>query len=377
MADNEVVVALDIVLEEVQAAIEDIAQRLAQAGTGEDFATAEGLADKGKQMKAFRDKVLALKGEWEQGLAKVSRARRRSKRRRSRKAASSARKTPQEAFAKPVLRALLEMGGSARVARVLDRVGQMMATRLNERDREALPSNPKTIRWRNSAQWARLRLVEGGLLASDSPRGVWRLTDQGKEAAVQAQREAGVAPDDERPSATLSLVQEQAGLWQGKTALTPYQDYTRQEVHDVLAPDAPFTPYSGTWGYHGIVPVPKRDGDFAFFVTFGQEQAEHKFREWVTEDGVLHWESQPSQGLDDRWIQQFIHHDERRNHIYLFLRTDQTIEYTYLGQLKYLSHDPAKERPVCFRWQILDWHPPRSTLERMGLKLRPAELTLH
>jgi len=106
----------------------------------------------------------------------------------------------------------------------------------------------------------------------------------------------------------------------------------------------------------------------------GQEWAEHKFREWVTEDGVLHWESQPGQGLDDKWVQQLIHHDERRNHIYLFLRTDKASDYTYLGQLKYLSHDLAKERPVCFRWQILDWHIPRETLERMGLKLRPAEL---
>ncbi len=47
------------------------------------------------------------------------------------------------------------------------------------------------------------------------------------------------------------------------------------------------------------------------------------------------------------------------------------MDYTYLGEIKYLWHDPKRERPVYFRWQILDWHIPPATLQRMGLKLRP------
>ena len=150
-----------------------------------------------------------------------------------------------------------------------------------------------------------------------------------------------------------------------------YRDYSRQEVHDIFAPDTPFTAQAGTWGLHGIVKVPEREGDFVFFVTFGQEQGDHAYEEGISADGVLNWQSQPSQGLDHTWIQQFIQHDEQRNHIYLFLRTQPGIEYTYLGELKYLWHDPARERPVYFRWQILDWRvPPAETVERMGLKFR-------
>lgn len=48
-----------------------------------------------------------------------------------------------------------------------------------------------------------------------------------------------------------------------------YQDYTRQEVDDMFAPAAPFTPQSGTWGLHGIIAMPDRSNDFLFFVTFG------------------------------------------------------------------------------------------------------------
>lgn len=149
-----------------------------------------------------------------------------------------------------------------------------------------------------------------------------------------------------------------------------YHDYSRQEVHDIFAPGTPFTPQAGTWGLLGIVKIPDRDGDFVFFVTFGQEQGDHVFREWISEDGVLSWQSQPKQSLADEQIQQFIHHDERRNHIHLFLRTRQGVDYAYLGELKYLWHDPSRERPVWFRWQLLSWPIPPPVRQRMGLRLR-------
>jgi hypothetical protein len=151
-----------------------------------------------------------------------------------------------------------------------------------------------------------------------------------------------------------------------------YSDYTRQQVHDIFAPYTPFTPKSGTWGIHGIVAMPKRLGDFVFFVTFGQQQGQHVFDEGITEEGVLSWQSQPKQSLADRQIQQLIHHDELTHTIYLFLRTHKNLPYTYLGTLQYLSHDSEREYPVWFQWQILDWHLPREVCQRMGLVLQLA-----
>lgn len=152
-------------------------------------------------------------------------------------------------------------------------------------------------------------------------------------------------------------------------SLERYHDYTRQDVHDIFAPDTPFTPQSGTWGLHGIVPIPMRAGDFVFFVTFGQSQGDHDFEEFVTESGILAWQSQPSQSLVTQEIQQFIQHDELTNSIYLFLRTQRNRPYTYLGKLKYLEHDADREKPVYFHWQIVDWNPSDSILHRIGLKL--------
>jgi hypothetical protein len=40
------------------------------------------------------------------------------------------------------------------------------------------------IRWRNRAQFVRLRLIERGDMKKDSPRGLWEITDQGRDRLV-------------------------------------------------------------------------------------------------------------------------------------------------------------------------------------------------
>lgn len=137
--------------------------------------------------------------------------------------------------------------------------------------------------------------------------------------------------------------------------LTLYDTYSRQDVHDIFSPDTRFAPSAGTWGLWGIVPISSKPGDVVLFVTFGQQQAGHVFDEWISEDGIINWQSQPRQSLSDRQIQQFIHHDPTRNNVYLFLRTRKSTPYTYFGKLAYYSHDPQHERPVWIQWQILDW----------------------
>ena len=153
------------------------------------------------------------------------------------------------------------------------------------------------------------------------------------------------------------------------SSLIKYGDYSREEVHALFSPETTFTPQAGTWGLHGIVKIPNRPGDFVFFVTFGQKQGDHHFVEGITEEGILSWQSQPRQGFASKKIKKFIAHDEAKNRIYLFLRTSKYNKYTYMGHLKYQSHDPRREFPVYFTWQILDWNIPKSVLERMDLIL--------
>jgi hypothetical protein len=151
--------------------------------------------------------------------------------------------------------------------------------------------------------------------------------------------------------------------------LTLWDSYTREQVHGIFSPDTTFTPQAGTWGLQGIVRVPERAGSYVFLVTFGKKQGAHSFDESITDDGVLTWQSQPSQTLTDARIQDFIHHDDRTDSIYLFLRTRADLPYTYCGTVGYLAHDTDREQPVHFQWQLLDWPAPPKTLTAMGLIL--------
>jgi hypothetical protein len=158
-------------------------------------------------------------------------------------------------------------------------------------------------------------------------------------------------------------------LADSSAVLELHADYSRQLVHAIFSPDTVFVPGAGTWGLHGIVDVPHRPGDYVFFVTFGQSQGAHQFDEFVNEHGILSWQSQPQQGFNNRRIKNFIQHNEEVNDIYLFLRTDEARDYTYLGTLKYHDHDPTRERPVYFQWQILDWPPTADVVRRANLML--------
>ena len=60
-----------------------------------------------------------------------------------------------------------------------------------------------------------------------------------------------------------------------------YEDYSREEVHDIFAPLIPFTLQIGSWSLHELVSIARGPGGFVIFVAFGQQQDEHVFDEGV------------------------------------------------------------------------------------------------
>jgi restriction system protein len=82
----------------------------------------------------------------------------------------------------PLLRALVMLGGSGKTKQVVDQVGKLMEGKLKPKDFELLKSGPETVRWRNKVMWARNSLVnELGYMRSDSPFGVWAISDKGRK----------------------------------------------------------------------------------------------------------------------------------------------------------------------------------------------------
>jgi hypothetical protein len=89
-------------------------------------------------------------------------------------------KTPQKLYRIPVLQAVNELGGRAPVDEILSLVGEKMKGTLTDVDYQTLPSGVD-MRWRNTAMWERYHLVKDGLFKSDSPNGIWEISDVGKK----------------------------------------------------------------------------------------------------------------------------------------------------------------------------------------------------
>ncbi len=85
---------------------------------------------------------------------------------------------PEEAYTIPLLSSLAERGGSAPARETIEWVGKKLEGKLTPADKGTNSSG--VIRWQNRVQFVRLKLVEEGLLARDSPRGVWALTEMGR-----------------------------------------------------------------------------------------------------------------------------------------------------------------------------------------------------
>ncbi len=109
-----------------------------------------------------------------QGNGQVSRRRRRES---SGRAAAGAR-LPESQYRLPLLEVLAERGGSATLREATDAVGEKLKNQLRPIDFERVPSG-RGVRWRNRVQWVRSHMTREGLLRSDSPRGVWELSDTG------------------------------------------------------------------------------------------------------------------------------------------------------------------------------------------------------
>ncbi|MBI2865391.1 MAG: hypothetical protein HYX94_12630 [Chloroflexi bacterium] len=167
MARN-VTVALDILLEEIEGTIDELADRGARAFKNKDLASAAQLADRGTQITEFRQRAAELLEEWNRIASSVivgeigTVVSVESNGERIRRLGRGLR-TPLRSYYHPILQALVIMGGNGTAQKVLDRVERSMKTAFNQYDLQRLPSG--TLRWEKTANYARLDMVEQGLLS--------------------------------------------------------------------------------------------------------------------------------------------------------------------------------------------------------------------
>ncbi|HEU4556828.1 MAG TPA: restriction endonuclease [Longimicrobium sp.] len=85
------------------------------------------------------------------------------------------------AYLNPILSILQQLGGSARPNEVVDGVATMLG--VPDALREERLANGRTARFDNQVHWARFFLAESGYI-DRSRRGVWTLTDKGRQIAT-------------------------------------------------------------------------------------------------------------------------------------------------------------------------------------------------
>jgi len=100
------------------------------------------------------------------------------KRRRSKRGVRG-KTTRQKEFARPILEALVEMGGQGSRQEVHKAVEAKMKDRLKPGD--YAPNRDGTTKWSKAVDYRRLHMVHKGLLADDTPDGIWAITDQGRQ----------------------------------------------------------------------------------------------------------------------------------------------------------------------------------------------------
>jgi hypothetical protein len=178
---TNVVAAFEMLLEEIEAEIDFVNRVGARAFEARDYDKAKEALERAAHVRSFRDKADALRREWgnlfardeeEEGAEAHAERRNLGRLRRG-------LRTREEAYYRPILEALESLGGSAPMTKVLDHVLQSMKGTLKDVDYEPLASDPEMPRWKNAAQWARNSMVKEGLLRSDSPRGVWAISEAG------------------------------------------------------------------------------------------------------------------------------------------------------------------------------------------------------
>jgi hypothetical protein len=181
---DDVSAALNLLGDSLEAEVQRINTEGSQAMQVGDYDTAQAVIDFAKRLTAFRARVNDLGEEWlkleelrDKATAEVQQI-------VSKRFFGKSRNgdiTPQDAYCRPLLEVLVAMNGGGKTKEVLDLLGDKMKSTLKPKDYEPHESDAQQIRWRNTAQWARNLMVnEDGRMKKNSPRGVWEISEKGR-----------------------------------------------------------------------------------------------------------------------------------------------------------------------------------------------------
>ena len=153
----------------VMEALKGVNAAAAQVMTKGDYASAESLVAKGRELQEFQAEVDNLRMRWREL--------------RGTGAGGGGAKEPTSPlwfYYQPILKALVEVGGEARRAEIEPAVERIMASTFRRGDRDVLARGQ--TRWQRMIRRARKQLIAEGWLEESSGE-VWRITAAGRQSA--------------------------------------------------------------------------------------------------------------------------------------------------------------------------------------------------
>ncbi len=162
---NQVDQSIKKVTEAVESALQALNEKAGSLMAKGRYSEAEALAQKGREIQAFIEKVKDLGQDWKalKGQGKKPRL----------------EKTPLWAYYQPVLQAIVDLGGQARRADFEPLVFQSMRAAFRPGDTSTMSGGQ---RWQVMIRRCRKHLIHEGWL-EDDPAGRWIITDAGRLAA--------------------------------------------------------------------------------------------------------------------------------------------------------------------------------------------------
>jgi hypothetical protein len=175
---NGVVKAIRAVRSATQKSLKALNAGAGQRMAKGDYATAEMLAAKGKEIRDFQSEIEALRKRWREVSGRGDPA--------AKKAT-----TPLWQYYQPILKAIVQAGGQCRRSEIEPTVERVMATSLQAGDRFAMARGRE--RWQVMIRRARKPLVAEGWIEADSGK-LWQITAAGRRTAEQPMTKDPTAP---------------------------------------------------------------------------------------------------------------------------------------------------------------------------------------
>ena len=199
MKDRDEIAIFEMLLKAFEHIIPDLNAQGKDLLDQKQYAQAHELINKAESVVAFQGKVVALRDEWVRMQVpatkppqiirdpKPPKAKKTSKRTDLGRIESGLR-TKNSDLHMPILRALVNRGGSMQFADLIVILRHYLKEKLNQYDLALLPDG-KTVRWENNVGWAKAKLIDAGYLSSTAPKGTWEITLAGRQALENYERQ--------------------------------------------------------------------------------------------------------------------------------------------------------------------------------------------